>query len=114
MGDLLARLLQREITPLPLVGDVRGRGLFWAVEFMLDKEKRIAFPLDDDFSSKIKDAALNLGLNVLSNMGFAGTYKVDSAAITPPFIVTEPEIVQIVQLLKEAIETVSAPYLAER
>ncbi|RDW80105.1 hypothetical protein BP6252_04743 [Coleophoma cylindrospora] len=113
-GALLADLLEKEIAPLPLVGNIRGRGLFWAVEFMLDRENMIPFPMDDDFSSKVKDAGLEVGVNVLSNMGFAGMHKIDTAAITPPFIVTEEEIVKIVELLKVAIEKVSEPYLAAR
>lgn len=114
MGALLEELLKSTIEPLPLVGNVRGRGLFWAVEFIFDKENRTPFPLDDDFSCKIKDAALDMGLNVLSNMGFAGMHKIDTAAITPPFVVTEAEIRKIVELLKIAIDRVSEPYLVAR
>ena len=114
MGDLLENLLKAEILPLPLVGDVRGRGLFWAVEFMLDKSTRTSFPLNDDFSTRIKNAALKEGVNVLSNMGLAGEWKVDTAAITPPFTVTGDEVVKIVQLLKKAIVKVSEPYLAAK
>lgn len=37
MGAILESLLYRQIRPLPYVGDIRGRGLFWAVEFMMVK-----------------------------------------------------------------------------
>ncbi|EXJ84576.1 hypothetical protein A1O3_05246 [Capronia epimyces CBS 606.96] len=114
MGVVLENLLKTEIAPLPLVGNVRGRGLFWAVEFMLDKSTRTPFPLGDDVSTRIKDAALEEGVNVLSNMGFAGMHKIDTAAITPPFTVTEGELVEAVQRLKRAIVRVSKPYLAAR
>jgi adenosylmethionine-8-amino-7-oxononanoate aminotransferase len=113
MGSLLEHLLKEHIAPLPLVGNIRGRRLFWAVEFMLDKERKIAFPMDDDFSSKVKVAALSCGVNVLCNMGFAGMYKIDTAAMTPPFTVTEPELVEAVTRLKMAIEIVSKQYLVD-
>ncbi|CZR52076.1 related to alanine-glyoxylate aminotransferase AGT2 [Phialocephala subalpina] len=114
MGALLEKLLREFIEPLLLVGNVRGRGLFWAVECMLDRETQTPFHLDDDFSCKIKDTGLDVGLNVPSNMGFVGMQKIDTAAITPPYIVTETEIRTIVELLKIAIERVSEPYLAAR
>jgi adenosylmethionine-8-amino-7-oxononanoate aminotransferase len=113
MGSLLEHLLQEHIAPLPLVGNIRGKGLFWAVEFMLDKERKIPFPMDDDFSSKVKDVALSFGVNVLCNMGFSGTHKIDTAAIAPPFTVTEPELVEAVTRLKTAIEIVSKQYLVD-
>jgi adenosylmethionine-8-amino-7-oxononanoate aminotransferase len=113
MGFLLEHLIQEHIAPLPLVGNIRGKGLFWAVEFMLDKERKIPFPMDDGFSSKVKDAALCCGVNVLCNMGSAGMYKIDTAAIAPPFTVTEPELVEAVTRLKMAIELVSKQYLVD-
>jgi adenosylmethionine-8-amino-7-oxononanoate aminotransferase len=117
MGSLLEHLLQEHIAPLPLVGNIRGKGLFWAVEFMLDKERKIPFPMDDDFSSKVKDVALSFGVNVLCNMGFSGMHKIDTAARTPPFTatvtVTEPELVEAVTRLKTAIEIVSKQYLVD-
>ncbi|KAF2498538.1 hypothetical protein BU16DRAFT_604794 [Lophium mytilinum] len=75
------------------LGNVRGKGLFWAVKFMKNPEKMVAFPMDDDFSSKVKDTALDYGVNVLCNMGFAGMLKIDTVAITPPFTITEEELV---------------------
>lgn len=113
MGVLLEQLLLENIAPLAMVGNIRGRGLFWAVEFMLDKEKKIPFPMDDDFSSKVKDVGLTCGVNVLSNMGFAGMHMIDTAALTPPFTVTEPELVEAVARSKTAIEIASKPYLLD-
>lgn len=34
MGHKLGNLQELELGPLELVGDIRGRGLFWSVEFM--------------------------------------------------------------------------------
>jgi hypothetical protein len=80
---------------------------------MPDKERKVPFPMDDDFSSKVKDAALSCGVNVLCNMGFAGMHKIDTAAMTPPFTVTEPELVEVGTRLKMAIEIVSKQYLVD-
>lgn len=81
---------------------------------MQDPENMIPFPLNDDFSSKVKNASLDCGVNVLSNMGFAGMHKIDTIAMTPPFIITERELVEAVSRLKTAIEIVSKPYILDK
>jgi adenosylmethionine-8-amino-7-oxononanoate aminotransferase len=81
---------------------------------MQDTKNMTPFPLNDDFSSKVKNTALEYGVNVLSNMGFAGMYKIDTVAMTPPFIITEGELVEAVNRLKRAIEVVSKPYLSKK
>ena len=111
MGAKLESLLKDQLAALPLVGDIRGRGLFWAVEFIRDKRTRIPFPLEDDFSKKVVEEGLKQGVNVLQNMGFPGTWKCDSVIVCPPFIVTGEQLVTIVALLKRAVEVVSQPYL---
>lgn len=63
----------------------------------------------------MKDAALACGVNVLSNMGFAGMLKIDTIAITPPFTITEEELDEVVRRLATALEIVRAIYIvAER
>jgi adenosylmethionine-8-amino-7-oxononanoate aminotransferase len=81
---------------------------------MQDTENMTPFPLNDDFSSKVKDAALECGVNVLCNMGFAGMHKIDTVAMTPPFIITEGELAEAVNRLKKAIQVVSEPYLSNK
>ena len=103
MGAYLEQELHQEIGPLPYVGNIRGRGLFWAVEFMIDTATKTSFPLHHNFSNKIVEVAAELGLNVLGNLGKTGEYDVELVIISPPYIVTEAEITKIVELLKTAI-----------
>ncbi|KAJ5758110.1 uncharacterized protein N7511_006804 [Penicillium nucicola] len=111
LGKRLEGLLQREIGPLPLVGDIRGRGLFWAVEFVLDKKAKTAFPLEANFSNKIVANALKRGVNILGNLGHTGTYQVDHILVCPPYITTEEELEQIVRLVKDAIVETSLEFI---
>ncbi|KAI9736210.1 MAG: hypothetical protein M1834_001095 [Cirrosporium novae-zelandiae] len=110
MGALLEKLLKEHIAPLPYVGNVRGRGLFWGVEFMKDKESKTPFPPKDSFGHKVREAGLDLGVNVLEPMGASGALSVETVIVCPPYIVTEKELVKIINLLKQAIEKVSAGY----
>lgn len=111
MGHLLEDLLREHIAPLPMVGDTRGRGLFQAVEFMLDKHNLTPFPLMDDFGQRVYGTAKTLGLSLMNPFAGTGVHKVDSVMITPPYIVSEEELRKIVSILKEAIIKVSEPYL---
>lgn len=110
MGHKLGKLLSEEIGPLPLVGDIRGRGLFWAVEFVLDKNSKKAFSPKDNFCGKVVKNALSLGLNILGNLGHTGEYQVDHILVCPPYITTDAELENIVSILKAAILETSQPF----
>ncbi|ETS81093.1 hypothetical protein PFICI_06095 [Pestalotiopsis fici W106-1] len=103
MGAVLEGLLKEHITPLNVVGDVRGRGLFWSVEFMLDGHERVPLPIESNFGARVVDRALNLGLNILGNLGQTGSVYVDHVILSPAYVVTEEELRQIVSLLRTAI-----------
>ncbi|KAL7940888.1 PLP-dependent transferase [Trichoderma barbatum] len=104
MGDVLGRLLRQEVGPLPLVGDIRGRGLFWAVEFMAFEPGRVPLPREAKFCDRVVNRALDLGLNILGNLGVTGDVYVDHVIISPPYIVTEDELRDIVMILVQAIK----------
>ncbi|PON27439.1 hypothetical protein TGAM01_v203820 [Trichoderma gamsii] len=107
MGDFLETELNEEIGHLAHVGDIRGRGLFWAVEFMRDPNTKTPFLAEHNFSNRIVEVAAELGLNILGNLGKTGKIDVELVILAPPYIVKEDEIKAIVQLLKTAIFVVS-------
>lgn len=108
MGNVLEALLRREILPLPTVGDVRGRGLFWSVEFVKNKEARTPFDPALGFCNKVVVDALDNGLNILGNLGRSGSVHVDHVILSPPYIVNEAELIEIVTILRQCIERVVA------
>ena len=111
MGHRLEALLLKEIGPLPLVGDIRGRGLFWAVEFVLDKNSKSAFSPRDNFCGKVVKVALGMGLNILGNLGHTGKYQVDHVLVCPPYTTTDAELANIVSLLKSSIMKTSRQFV---
>jgi adenosylmethionine-8-amino-7-oxononanoate aminotransferase len=110
MGQCLEIELRQQIGHLSYVGDIRGRGLFWAVEFILDTTTKKPFPREHNFSNHIVEVAAELGLNVLGNLGKTGELDVELVIISPPYIVTRAEIESIVGLLRTAIEIVTRDY----
>ncbi|UPK95242.1 hypothetical protein LCI18_006177 [Fusarium solani-melongenae] len=96
MGQVLEQLLKEEIGPLECVGDIRGRGLFWAVEFVQNRAAKTPFLADLRLCHQIVDKALDLG-----------EVHVDHVIMAPPYVVTESELRRMVGMLREAIEAVN-------
>ena len=89
---------------LPLVGDVRGRGLLAGIEFVADTATRQPFPRAVASSPRaFAAAALEAGLVVWPNVGPGRRHNGDLAMLAPPFIVTEDEIDEIVQRFGRAL-----------
>ncbi|KAI2787700.1 Aminotransferase [Penicillium oxalicum] len=58
MGEYLGQLLHETFDKYAHVGDIRGRGLFWAIEFVLDKETKQAYPPSQAVAWTIHKTAL--------------------------------------------------------
>jgi adenosylmethionine-8-amino-7-oxononanoate aminotransferase len=99
---------------LPHVGDVRGRGLLAGIEFVEDKESRTPFPRAVRFAERFTDAARDAGLVVWPNAGQADGTNGDLVMLAPPFVITEAEIVMIVDRLRIALEATLAAVLTPR
>ncbi|KAK4493641.1 hypothetical protein PRZ48_014826 [Zasmidium cellare] len=107
-GSQLEKELREELSDLPHVGDVRGQGLFWAVEFMQDPGRGQPFLKGSEYSDRIVSEAQKLGLNILGTLGHTGRHHVEHVIISPPYIVNQHEITEIVARLKAAILVVDA------
>jgi adenosylmethionine-8-amino-7-oxononanoate aminotransferase len=102
MGRVLHRRLG-QLLELPLVGDVRGRGLLAGVEFVADRETREPLPRTAGFAEAFTQAALDAGLVVWPNVGQADGHHGDLVMLAPPFIVTEDQIDEIAALFVRAL-----------
>ena len=80
------------------VGDVRGLGLIAAVEIVADKNTKAQFPADRQTSQRMMDALLAKGLYT--------RVLFDAIAVCPPLIVTDSQIDQIAQIIRETIPEV--------
>ncbi len=104
MGERLQLALRETILPLPYVGDIRGRGLLQAVEFVADKRGKTEFSKHSQFSKMVLGAALDVGLYLHGTNGRTGPYNVQYVMIAPRYNVSEGEIDTIVERLKDAIQ----------
>jgi len=85
------------------VGDVRGIGLLWGVEFVIDKETKRPFPPEHNFSGKVGAAASKRGLLVYPMQGSVDGNSGDHLLLAPPAIITREQIVWSVEQLATSI-----------
>ena len=88
------------------VGDVRGKGLLWAVEFVADKKTKSPFPPDQQFAQRVGAAAMRRGLMVYPMQGCVDGIAGDHLMLAPPAIITKEEIVWAIEQLTAAIRAV--------
>jgi len=93
---------------LRAVGDVRGIGLLWGVEFVADKATKQPFAPELNFAGKVATAAVHRGLLVYPMQGSADGTAGDHILIAPPAVITPDQIQWSVQQLEEAIAEAAA------
>jgi len=103
MGEVLASHLV-ELLEYPVVGDVRGKGLMQAVEFVKDRRTREPFPRSEKFAERFTENAFNNGLILWSNVGHADGISGDLVMVAPPFIVSDEEIADFIKRFKKSLE----------
>lgn len=112
MGAVLGEMLRRELSSCRSVGDVRGRGLFWAVEFVRDRATREPFDASVQYGPKVQEAALERGVAVYPGHGTVDGAVGDHVLIAPPFTVDEGTLKRVCEVLKEAISAQEARFMA--
>ena len=102
----MGRVLHRRLAALreqPFVGDVRGRGLLAGVEFVADPDTREPLPRTARLAETFTEAALDEGLVVWPNVGHADGRNGDLVMLAPPFVVTEDQIDEMLELFTRAL-----------
>jgi hypothetical protein len=89
------------------VGDVRGLGLLWGVEFVADKKSKRPFPPDKNFAGRVGSAAMQRGLLVYPMQGCVDGVSGDHLLLAPPAVITEEQVDWSVKQLAVAIREVS-------
>jgi adenosylmethionine-8-amino-7-oxononanoate aminotransferase len=86
------------------VGDVRGRGLLWGIEFVAERQSKKPFDPQVQFAASVAEAAMRRGLIVYPMQGCVDGMSGDHLLLAPPAIITREEIVWAAQQLAESIE----------
>ncbi len=104
MGAHLSRRLNERFGNHHHVGDIRGRGLFQAIELVADRGSKEPFDPARKLHARIKREAMARGLMVYPMGGTIDGRLGDHVLIAPPFIVTKRDVDTIVERLGEAVD----------
>lgn len=102
-GEKLGQKLRAAFGDHPHVGDIRGRGLMWGLEFVADRQTKAPFPAKRGLAKKLGDAAFERGLIIYPVSGNVDGIQGDQVMVAPPFIVTDAQLDEIVALLVESV-----------
>jgi adenosylmethionine-8-amino-7-oxononanoate aminotransferase len=105
MGVLLGAKLNAALDNHPNVGDIRGRGLLWAIELVQDRQAKRPFPAENHVAWDIWKLAFDQGLIVYYSQGCADGVNGDLIILGPPLIISEDQIDQLILKLLDAINT---------
>jgi L-2,4-diaminobutyrate transaminase len=96
-GETMHRYLQEAFARHPLIGEVRGQGLIGAIELVADRDTPRPF-----------DPALKVAARVVAKAREGGVISralpaSDSLAFSPPFVITEAQLQQMVSVVADAV-----------
>ena len=106
MGELLEQRLTERFGNHRHVGDIRGRGLFRAIEIVKDRASKATFDPALKTHARIKKAAFERGLACYPMGGTVDGKSGDHVLLAPPYIASAQEIDMIVDRLGAAVDAV--------
>jgi len=107
MGDYMGKRLNELKSKHPSVGDVRGLGLFWAVEIVKNQKTKKYFNTKKDKVSGVPAMVEKIAADMMKKGVFIQAW-VSHFVIAPPLIVTKEEVDQGVKALDESLALADA------
>ncbi len=108
MGALLEQGLTERLGNHRHVGDIRGRGLFWAIELVQDRGSKAVFDPALKVNERVKREAYARGLGCYPMGGTIDGLRGDHVILAPPYNVTEQEVGMILDRFGAAVEAALA------
>ncbi|KAH6706624.1 pyridoxal phosphate-dependent transferase [Leptodontidium sp. MPI-SDFR-AT-0119] len=107
-GAYLEKCLQSLLGDHPNVGDIRGRGLFWGLEFVKDKETKEPFDPMLGVAQKVHDTAISppFNMTLYPGTGTVDGIRGDHVILAPTYIVTKADVEYIAKMTSDVIRHV--------
>ena len=102
MGKVLYKHLHEELDDELYIGDIRGRGLFYGIEFVKDRKTKASFDPSLRFGVRVQQRTMDLGVAVYPGSGTVDGKVGDHVIIAPPYTITVGEIGFVVKTLRTA------------
>jgi adenosylmethionine-8-amino-7-oxononanoate aminotransferase len=102
-GAKLEQLLRKRFGQHPHIGDIRGRGLFWTLELVADRESREPFAAQLSLAASFKRIAQKRGLLTYPSAGCVDGVRGDHVLLAPPYDVTDEQLTFIVDTVADTL-----------
>ena len=106
MGERLQAGLEERFADHPHIADLRGRGLFRGFEIVRERTHNTPFPPELALHARIKRAAMELGLICYPGHGTIDGRRGHHMLLAPPFIISEAEMEELLELLASTFDRV--------
>jgi hypothetical protein len=90
----------------PHVGEVRGKGLMYALELVADQAARRPFPRADRKAEALTARCFENGLVVYPGTGCATGTEGDLVMVAPPFVIADEQLEELVGILDRSLTEV--------
>jgi len=104
MGELLGRELRRAFAEHPHIGDIRGRGLLWALELVRQRDLKQPFDPRERVHARVKQEALNQGLLCYPMGGTIDGVRGDHVLLAPPYTIEPEQLEELWEKLAAALQ----------
>jgi hypothetical protein len=105
LGRGLEERLRARFGNHPHVGDVRGRGLLWALELVEDRLDKTPFDPALKLNARVKARAMDQGLLCYPMGGTIDGVRGDHVLLAPPFILEPAQLDELVDKLARALDS---------
>ncbi len=92
-GAYLLKSLKQALAGHPHVGEVRGLGLMWAIEYVKDKATREEFKPEEKVGARIHAAAQERGL--------FSRLRGDVFCLAPPIVTSQQQLDRIIEIMQQ-------------
>ncbi|MCR9157578.1 MAG: aspartate aminotransferase family protein [Rhodobacteraceae bacterium] len=106
LGKTFEAALKERFAQHPYVGDIRGRGLFWGLEFVTNRDTRTPFDPQNGYAGQLKKAAFQEGLICYPMAGTRDGRHGDHVLLAPPFIMADSQVEEVASKLERAMQAV--------
>jgi adenosylmethionine-8-amino-7-oxononanoate aminotransferase len=101
-GEYLESLLRKHLDAHPSVGNIRGRGVFWGIEFVENKTTKKPFPQKLNVAARFAESALKQwSIAVYPGQGTVDGVQGDHVILAPAYIVQNEDVEEIVKRVAE-------------
>lgn len=102
-GKTIRDGLRNALGEHPNVGDIRGRGMFIGVEFVVDKGSKESFDPASKIHRKIQKTAMEIGLLCYGMGGTVDGKRGDHILLAPPYNIDDVEEQELIEKFVDAV-----------